>query len=117
VNCAVSGITGRQDICLVYRGSGFKLDYFRFVKSPNATDQVKANSQLKIYPNPATDRLYVETPDKGCLSVYDVQGKETSSFYVTAGETNFPVGDYNAGIYFVHLLTDKGTSFARFLKL
>lgn len=116
VNCAVTGVTGRQNICLVYRGSGFKLDYFRFVKSPNATKDLRASSNLKLYPNPATDHLYVEVPDGGCLSVYDVQGKETSSFNVTAGETNINVGAYIDGIYFVHLLTDKGTSFARFLK-
>jgi hypothetical protein len=62
------------------------------------------------------DLLYVEAPYDGRLYVYDVQGKETNSFYVAAGETNFTVEDYNTGIYFVQLLTDKGASFARFMK-
>ena len=116
VTCPVTGITGQQNIYLVYRGSGYKMDYFRFVKSPNATENVKGSSSLKIYPNPVMDHLYVDAPYDGRLYVYDAQGKETECFHVAAGETNFSVGAYNAGIYLIHLLTNKGASFARFLK-
>jgi predicted alpha-1,6-mannanase (GH76 family) len=116
VNCQLQEVSGRQNIYLVYRGSGYKIDHFHFLRGPNGTKNIGGSSPLKVYPNPVKDNLLVHTPYDGRLYVYDMEGNETESFHVTAGETNINVSAYNAGLYLLGLRSGKGMSYTRFLK-
>lgn len=65
------------------------------------------NKQYKIYPNPISDKLYVEMPTQGILEVYTLKGQKIYSKYLSSG-TNYILTDYwKKGDYLLAIKTDK----------
>lgn len=116
VSCPVQGVTGRQNICLVYRGSGFKVDSFRFLRYPNAIGELQQELRLKTYPNPVADMLNFTAPAQGKVKVFDAQGKEMNTFTATEGDNRLSVGNYKPGLYLIQLSTPGNTFTTRFIK-
>ena len=115
--CCSLSATGRHNIYLVYKGAGFKIDYFRFTKQGTGIEKnTDASPSLKLYPNPVTDRLKVDFPHEGRLLVYDSLGKETAALNIGGGTTELNVMDYHTGVYFVNVIAKEGQYFAKFLK-
>lgn len=75
-------------------------------------------SQLSIYPNPATDRVYVEGLGENTLIVYDLLGKPVkySKSRVTENVSEINLQDAATGIYFVKI-TDLDGNYLRSIKL
>ena len=76
------------------------------------------NSSLSIYPNPVSDRLYIETDAViEEVIVYDVFGRckitETQSHKDTK---SIDISDLNNGIYFVKIRTAEGEIVKRIVK-
>lgn len=77
---------------------------------------------LKVYPNPATGRLYVEMNSDASeikeITVYDIYGK---TFRLATGSlgsqpVELDLSGIEAGIYLVRIRTDKSTETVRFIK-
>jgi len=116
-NCDITATTGRHNIYLVYKGSAFKIDHFRFIKEEtNSVKNPNHSTQLKLYPNPAADILKVNCPYAGRLSVYDSQGKEIAVVNIDSGTITLNVANYYPGIYFINIITKEGNYVAKFLK-
>ncbi len=74
--------------------------------------------ELKIYPNPAQERLFVQLPGAGyyrCV-VCDAQGRLVRQL---SGNENFEmsIGEFPAGIYTLAVYSDSGIRTGRFVKL
>jgi PKD repeat protein len=67
-------------------------------------------SQVNIYPNPATDRVYIEHLGENTLLVCDLLGKPVNYIKKQATETicEINVQDAASGIYFVKIVDPKG---------
>lgn len=115
-SCPIVSTGGRHNIYLVYQGSGFKLDSFRFTKEASRTENLGSSSVLKVYPNPATTDLYVNFPHAGRLYIYNSSGKEIDSVNISDGITSLNVNNYNAGIYVVNIIAKEEAFFSKFLK-
>ena len=84
-------------------------------------DMVIENEETKcdIYPNPANDRLYIETESEiEDVVVYDVYGRVQN---LSKSETqnlrnSIDVSNLKAGIYFVKINTEKGNIVKRIIK-
>ncbi|WP_339612148.1 T9SS type A sorting domain-containing protein [uncultured Xanthomarina sp.] len=66
-------------------------------------------NQIKVYPNPVKDILFLENPNNLVLkniAVYNILGKEIKSF--TTGLERLDMQNLNNGIYFLKLNTDYG---------
>jgi hypothetical protein len=78
--------------------------------------QKGTNSNLKIYPNPTSDRLIIEANDiiglKGyTYRILDLQGKEVYKSLVTMLKTEISLSTLGAkGIYVLHIIDENGTS-------
>ena len=78
--------------------------------------QKGTNSNLKIYPNPTSDRLIIEAVDVTGLKGYsyrilDLQGKEVYKSLVTMIKTEIRLSTLGAkGIYVLHIIDENGTS-------
>lgn len=66
-------------------------------------------NQIKVYPNPVKDILFLDIPNNLILKniiAYNILGKEIKTF--TIGLESLDVRDLNNGIYLLKLNTDKG---------
>ena len=75
-------------------------------------------SSFRIYPNPANDKLYIDTEiEIEEVVVYDVYGRlqvtETPSHQEN---TTIDVSEFNAGVYFIMIKTNDGVLTKRFVK-
>jgi hypothetical protein len=85
------------------------------VKKLNLTSSAE---QLKIWPNPATALLQINTNDKaGRANIIDASGKVIKTITLSAGINRIPVNDLNRGLYMVSFNTNQGELIqTRFLK-
>ncbi|MDR1119292.1 MAG: carbohydrate-binding protein, partial [Dysgonamonadaceae bacterium] len=119
VTCPVTGVSGRRHIYLVYKNStstGFKMDNFIFHREGEGLEDLSFQPQIELFPNPVTDALNVKFPYDGRLFVYNSHGKAIDSVHVSSGAATLNVNNYNAGIYFVRIITGSRVFISKFLK-
>lgn len=66
--------------------------------------------EIKIFPNPANDKLFVSIPEENILvniRLYDSLGKTLSTNYFEGGNS-ISTSDLTGGVYFVEINTEKG---------
>ena len=73
---------------------------------------------IRLYPNPTQDRIFMdlEVPN-GSLQILDVHGKQMLSESWTASQQHsWEISEWPAGLYFVHVQTEKQFYFGKFVK-
>ena len=84
---------------------GFELHGFLFLNYSivgiNAPDKI----QLKVYPNPANNLLFVEYENFSIIKLYDMLGKEVLSQKAN-GKSEINIGDLPKGIYIVNIFEE-----------
>ncbi|MBO72711.1 MAG: hypothetical protein CMD35_03750 [Flavobacteriales bacterium] len=89
------------------------VDFIRFGDAANSTEEVVVEG-FNVFPNPATDVLNVKFDATSATTVEltDLTGKVVSSQLVQAGAVNttFATADINAGIYFVNVKNEIGST-------
>ena len=75
------------------------------------------SSAFNLYPNPANDKLYIDTKVKiNEVVIYDVYGRSQQSTVNSQQSLSIDVSNFNSGIYFVKIVTDNGEVVKRFVK-
>ena len=75
------------------------------------------SSAFNLYPNPANDRLHIESKVKiNEVTIYDVYGRQQELSAISGQQTVIDVTSLNNGIYFVKIVTDNGEVIKRFVK-
>ena len=79
-------------------------------------DEVNANSEISIYPNPAIDKLTIETGDLiiNTISILNSTGRIVKD--ITVNSNTIDVSNLVTGIYFIQIHTDYGLVIKRFVK-
>lgn len=75
---------------------------------PNAIGELSATPQPKLYPNPASDRLFVELPEiqagKTSWLLMDLTGKTVKSGFVAQSQKfSLNVGELSPGVYVISI--------------
>lgn len=85
---------------------------------PTAIKSIPAQSLAKVYPNPATNHLFVEISDASIrqAAIYDVTGKLITAQSAATGKLNFDIAAFSNGIYFLKLDGNDGSASVRFIK-
>ncbi len=65
---------GYQTLRFVFDSLAINLDYLRFVAKSTLNNRAPFCEQLRLYPNPTTDRFRITGGDGGVLEIYDVRG-------------------------------------------
>ena len=97
----------------------FCMDNFTFVTNPIGVKHLPAAAlAAKIYPNPATDYLYIELADNSVnrVYVYDAAGKLVTGAAVNGKTIKINTATLPRGLYFLELKGDKKTASTRFVK-
>jgi hypothetical protein len=97
---------------------GFDLDAVGVInQSATGVEMVAGREKLNIYPNPAADRLFVETEHAVSVSLTDVTGKVLGS-YTVSGKTEIAVNALAKGLYYLIIRNANGTQWTeRFSKI
>jgi hypothetical protein len=76
------------------------------------------NTSITFFPNPADDRLTVQTPGIGRkeISIYQMNGRVTTELSTTRESEEIDVRNYSAGIYLLLITNSDGATVGRFLK-
>jgi hypothetical protein len=101
--------------------AGFDLDAIDAVMlwSGSGSDTDAAPPGILLFPNPTMDLLHIRTgPISGEVTVtlYTLSGQEVLSVRTRPGNLSFPLGGYDAGVYFVSLSWDSGAWHGLFVK-
>jgi uncharacterized protein (TIGR02145 family) len=74
------------------------------------------NEPIKIYPNPATNILYISNADKAFASVFDLHGRLLLKEQVSNGGYSLNVSGLARGIYVIKLIGSDRVFVSRFIK-
>ena len=72
---------------------------------------------IRMFPNPCSDKLEIESVEAFDLRVLDVQGKVVMTGFAEAGITRFDVKDLNPSIYVVELRKKDGVFYQKLMKI
>ena len=73
---------------------------------------LEENQQIafSIYPNPASENVTISNIEVGSLvSIIDISGKVISKTNANSTSLTISTSDFNAGVYFVRVMTENGT--------
>lgn len=88
------------------------------IATPTSIKKQPLQSLAKVYPNPATDRLFVEVNDAAIrhASVTDLTGKVIATETVLGNRLSFNTATFASGIYLLKLEGPSGSATVRFVK-
>ncbi|TRZ75264.1 MAG: T9SS C-terminal target domain-containing protein [Bacteroidetes bacterium] len=97
-------------------GNGLKTGFLY----PSGVDEITLeNRMIRIYPNPANNKIAIETDqfsDQGTLSVTNIHGQEILTQKIEGIKTEVQISNLTSGVYFVKIYSDKGISIGKFVK-
>ena len=75
------------------------------------------SSAINVYPNPVSDKLYIETETVVKeVVIYDVYGRQQELSAISGQQSVIDVANLNSGVYFVKVVTENGEIVKRFIK-
>jgi hypothetical protein len=76
---------------------------FEYVPDANKSGEIE-KEMLKIYPNPASEFIFIHTPYAGNwdVSIYDTQGQLVKQTLVSPSEKTISLSGVTSGVYFIH---------------
>lgn len=110
-------VGAQYTVTISHKGSltGGSQDYSLIITGLDATlstSDISKQSELKVYPNPASDILNIALADfegEAKLSIYDLRGaKLMSEDKYISGETTLDISSYANGMYFLVIDTVQG---------
>lgn len=100
------------------------INFLTDLKNPNSCLTTGANGLnntegLLVYPNPASNRIYLDIEQKGSIRISDIQGNMmySSNQYALSTEYDIDVSNFPAGFYVIRILNNNGTYLGSFIKL
>ncbi len=85
------------------------------IAAPSAVASV-APAEIKIYPNPATDNIYVENLQGGSISICNVSGTQVLSQQVTTGKATIDISSLAPGVYIIKTTGNNQNAVTKFIK-
>jgi hypothetical protein len=74
---------------------------------------------IRVYPNPAADRITVEISGKtqeGNLSIDNIEGQQLITNQITSPKTTIDISNLPCGVYFVRVTNDKTVEVSKLVK-
>jgi len=105
-------VGGANKIYLYSSSSGVNIYYVKAEPLTTAINQISANlPEVNIYPNPATDKVYVDYNQPIQVAVYNIAGSLLKSKLIQSKYDYISVGDLQPGVYLIRSQNDN--TFAR----
>ena len=98
--------------CSSTKTIALSMDYCVGLNPLNST-----NIQIKVFPNPCSDKLEIESAQAFDLRVLDVQGKVVLKAVVKAGSNTLNVESLKPGVYLVEMKNGGASHYMRLVKI
>jgi hypothetical protein len=87
------------------------------VSWPTGAEDRYSSSAITVYPNPATGEVHIESPRPLLrIGMYDLRGSLLKEFS-PSNDNILQIGEFDRGIYYLHIETDTGTAVQKIVKL
>ncbi|MFH1005564.1 MAG: T9SS type A sorting domain-containing protein [Bacteroidota bacterium] len=99
-------------------GSDFKIDEIHFKSQPLNTGifNYENLNTISVYPNPATDNIIIESPQKAEIEIVNLQGQLIKYLVANNNKTTIDISELPGGMYFIKAKTEKGIAIEKFVK-
>jgi len=67
-------------------------------------------SGIRIYPNPANEKIFIEAPEGTNVEILNIYGKTIYNLSTMGTKTGFDISCFATGIYIIRVKTQKGIS-------
>lgn len=74
------------------------------------------NVSVKLYPNPASETLYIQSPNAAKVAVIDITGKVLAQYNITEGTHSIPISRLTNGVYLIKIQGDNFEKIEKFVK-
>lgn len=91
-----------------------------FVPSSSSIPVQEVSNEIRIFPNPVFDKLFVQIPDSrksSKVSIYNSKGQKIREQAVIKGKTEFDFSNYPAGVYYLKVFNNLSVDVIRIMKL
>ena len=104
---------GEHTITITTEDSQGNIETYTFIVTVNSTLSIEDNviPGLEVYPIPTKGKVFISIEAKEIV-LYNISGQKITA---TAGK-ELDLTNYQAGVYFAHITTDKGTDVIRVVK-
>ena len=99
--------------------SAMEIDYVRVYQESVLSVSDLVYNEAKIFPNPVSDSLNIELPDKSKnskVTIYSLNGRKIDSFTQKESIFNLDVSQFKAGIYFIRFVKQGKSTTYKILK-
>ncbi|HNW90719.1 MAG TPA: T9SS type A sorting domain-containing protein [Bacteroidales bacterium] len=79
-------------------------------------NNINADDFLHVYPNPASEKITIETQEKSIIEILNIQGQLVKSIKSNDSKTNIDVSALQSGMYLVEVKTENGVVVRKFVK-
>ena len=86
------------------------------IVEPNGIKSIVANTEVAVYPNPATDHIIVEGLNGGELSIMNISGSVVIRQNIVADKSIIDVSKLPPGVYVLKTLSSTNATTAKFTK-
>ncbi|MGA3013851.1 MAG: T9SS type A sorting domain-containing protein [Bacteroidales bacterium] len=100
-------------------GEGVVVDFCSLKQSNSIINLGIVPNSIKIYPNPATDKITIETTGtvkEINLAIINIDGQQLITRQTTDPKTSIDISTFPSGVYFVRLTNDKTVEVGKFVK-
>lgn len=98
---------GAAKILLYSPSSGVNLYYIKAEDTPTGINKTGILKPLaSIYPNPASDRVYIDYPQPVEVGIFNIAGRLVKSKMILSKEDAFNIEDLKPGAYFIKSMND-----------
>ncbi|MGD0710661.1 MAG: choice-of-anchor tandem repeat GloVer-containing protein [Bacteroidales bacterium] len=78
--------------------------------------EINENNSIVVYPNPTSNTLIIESPQKAVIEITNIQGQLIKVIPTNAIKTNINVSSFPSGVYIVQVKSDKVYKVGKFVK-
>ncbi len=103
---------------VVNNASNDMIEYLGFHVGITNIETIEPNSNIKLYPNPVNDFLFLETNEQiRCVEIYTVTAKQIKPIKNYNTNSGIKVSNLEKGLYFLKITNSTGaTTFKKFVK-
>ena len=80
------------------------------------TENIQNNFGINIFPNPAKDKLTMESPQKSTIEILNIQGQTILQQQLQQGKTDIDISRLAKGVYILRLLSNDKTAVTKIVK-